>query len=237
MMALTLCCGAGAAQSGCRQALALGLDVSGSVDAREYRMQIDGLAVALSHPEVQHALLALPRDPVRLAIYEWSGAGYQRLLVDWTELPDAEAIAALAAKLRGTGRRPAPPETALGAAMRYGAALLDQQPRCWRRTLDISGDGRHNQGPHPRAIKAGLADRDMVLNALVIGDDAPRGPAARAAQLGALASYFRAWVISGPGAFAETAPGFDAYEDAMIRKLRRELELPALSQLHRPPGQ
>ena len=31
----------------CRQALALGLDVSGSVDACEYRLQIDGLAQAL----------------------------------------------------------------------------------------------------------------------------------------------------------------------------------------------
>lgn len=226
-----------AARADCRQALALGLDVSGSVDAQEYRLQLDGLAAALRHPEVVGALLALPRDPVRIAVYEWSGSRYQRLLVDWTDLPDAAAIARLADGLRATARQPAAPETALGTAMLYGAALLERQPGCWRRTLDLSGDGRHNQGPHPRAVKDALGSRDLVLNALVIGDDAPRGIAARAAQLGALTSYFRAWVLVGPGAFAETAPGFDAYEAAMIRKLRRELELPALSQLRRPPGQ
>ena len=35
----------------CRQALALGLDVSGSVDAVEYRLQTAGLAAALMAPE------------------------------------------------------------------------------------------------------------------------------------------------------------------------------------------
>lgn len=35
-----------AAQANCRLALALGLDVSGSVDSREYRLQLDGLANA-----------------------------------------------------------------------------------------------------------------------------------------------------------------------------------------------
>ncbi|MEM9846126.1 MAG: DUF1194 domain-containing protein, partial [Pseudomonadota bacterium] len=56
---------AAAAQAGCRQALALGLDVSGSVDTREYRLQTDGLAEALRDPEVQSAFLALPSLPVR----------------------------------------------------------------------------------------------------------------------------------------------------------------------------
>ncbi|MCW1950803.1 MAG: DUF1194 domain-containing protein, partial [Octadecabacter sp.] len=47
-------------QTTCRQALALGLDVSGSVDVQEYRLQLDGLALALGDPEVTAALLAHP---------------------------------------------------------------------------------------------------------------------------------------------------------------------------------
>ena len=42
----------------CRQALALGLDVSGSVDTDEYRLQLDGLAAALTSPEVVSALIS-----------------------------------------------------------------------------------------------------------------------------------------------------------------------------------
>ena len=47
----------------CRQALALGLDVSGSVDALEYRLQLDGVAGALLDPEVIGAFLAFPDAP------------------------------------------------------------------------------------------------------------------------------------------------------------------------------
>ena len=219
----------GAAQ--CRQALALGLDVSGSVDAAEYRLQLDGLAAALTDPRVARALLALPAAPVRLAVFEWSGPGDHRLLLGWTEIADRATLTRIAARLAGTGRSAAPPGTGLGAAMRHGADLLAQQPACWRRTLDISGDGRHNQGPHPRDVKSDLLRRGITVNALAIGADAPRGGDRRQADIGALSSYFRAWVILGPGAFVETALGFDDYGEAMARKLLRELELPSLSAL------
>ena len=52
--------GAGPADAACRLALALGLDVSGSVDAAEYRLQLDGVAAALTDEDVQAALFAMP---------------------------------------------------------------------------------------------------------------------------------------------------------------------------------
>ena len=67
----------------CRQALALGLDVSGSVDADEYRLQLDGLAAALASPEVVSALIADAASPVRITVYEWSGPNDQQVLVPW----------------------------------------------------------------------------------------------------------------------------------------------------------
>ncbi len=48
----------------CRQALALGLDVSGSVDAREYRQQVGGIAAALASKEVRRKLMAMPSAPM-----------------------------------------------------------------------------------------------------------------------------------------------------------------------------
>ncbi len=218
-------------RAACRQALALGLDVSGSVDGREYRLQLDGLAAALRDPRVIRALLAMPAAPVRIAVYEWSGPDYQRTLAGWTELRSAAAIDRLAARLRATARAPAPPGTALGAAMAFGADLLTRQPECWRRTLDISGDGRHNMGPHPRLVRDRLAPRGLTINALAIGADAPRNTDRRHEEIAALSSYFRAFVITGPGAFVETAIGFEDYRAAMIRKLLKELEAPAMSRL------
>jgi hypothetical protein len=223
-LALLLMAQTGRAGADCRQALALGLDVSGSVDSHEYRLQLDGLAAALSHPDVVRALLETPGPPVHLAIYEWSGPGYQRLLLDWAALTDREGLGQVAARLANTTRVKAPPGTALGTAMQYGAALLARQPACWKRTLDISGDGKHNLGPHPRDVRATLARRSLTVNALVIGADAPRGGDARQVEIGELCSYFKAWVITGPDAFVETALGFQDYEAAMVRKLVRELE-------------
>ena len=62
-LALLLSLWAGAAQADCRQALALGLDVSGSVDAQDYALQMQGLAAALEHPQVRAALLSRPALP------------------------------------------------------------------------------------------------------------------------------------------------------------------------------
>ena len=226
----------GQAQAQCRLALALGLDVSGSVDSHEYRLQLDGLAAALEHPEVAEAVLALPALPIRLSIYEWSGPFDQHMLLEWTEIPDRATLNAVVARLRAATRREAEPGTALGAAMTKGVDLLLQQPDCWARTLDLSGDGKHNLGPHPRTVRGRLQRLDVTINALVIGADAAAFTDQRQVQIQELAAYFEAYVIQGADAFVETALGFEGFEDAMVRKLKRELQGPVLSRLRDSPG-
>ncbi len=211
------------AQAQCRQALALGLDVSGSVDAREYRLQLDGLASALEDAEVRAALLAVPDAPVYLLVYEWSGPEDQVTLLPWTAI-DSVSLEQTVALLRATERRVASPGTALGVAMMLGARHLAVQGDCWRRTLDISGDGKSNLGPRPRDVKAAIASKGITINALAIGvDDAGTGDI-RQAEISELSSYFRAEVIVGPDAFVVTSLGFDGYAEAMRIKLLRELD-------------
>lgn len=224
-----------AASANCRQALALGLDVSGSVDSGEYRLQIDGLAAALTHPDVIKVLLSQPDAPVHLAIFEWSAPGFQRLLLDWTAIAEASTVTRISAQLTQTARATSPPGTALGNAMEFGAGLLANRPDCWKRTLDISGDGKHNMGSHPRIVRDRLQGQSLTLNALVIGVDDRGTGDLRQVEIGELSSYFNAWVITGPGAFVETALGFDDYESAMVRKLKRELESIVLSSLNPLP--
>lgn len=210
---------AGVAEAACRQALALGLDVSGSVDAGEYRLQLDGVAAALEDPEVIAAFLAMPQVPVVLSVFEWSGPEAQRVVAPWTSMTRPSDLGAVSALLRATQRAEMPQSTAIGAAKDFGAALLAEQAGCWRRVLDLSGDGASNTGPDPQEVYP----EGITINGLVIG--ATGG----ADGIGALSSYYRAHVIAGPEAFVETAVGFDAFEAAMIRKLKRELQVLAVS--------
>ncbi|MEX0306675.1 MAG: DUF1194 domain-containing protein [Ruegeria sp.] len=208
----------------CRQALALGLDVSGSVDSREYQLQLNGLAAALRHPEVVNLILSNPATFVRVAIFEWSESNHQRLLLGWTDVRAPADLQRIEQRLRNTIRSTAPQGTAVGSAMLFGAELLMAQSECWRRTLDLSGDGKHNIGPNPRDIKKSLQGSDITINGLVIGTDDPSQGDTRHVEVGELSAYYHAWVILGPNAFVEVALGFQAYEDAMTRKLIRELE-------------
>ncbi|WP_233487526.1 DUF1194 domain-containing protein [Thalassovita gelatinovora] len=233
MLALSGLPGAAAA---CRVALALGLDVSGSVDGSEYRLQMDGLAAALLRPEVQAALLALPGDPVELMVFEWSGPNDQRVVQPWQPVADAAAIAAIAGQLRATLRGSGDPSTALGSAMRAGAAELKTRGHCTRKVLDLSGDGPSNTGPLPHVIRDSAELSDVTVNGLVIAPEGPVEATRGAAGQAALEGYFQAYVIRGPGAFTEAAAGFDDYEDAMARKLIRELQGLVLTRADLPGG-
>ena len=223
---LALGLGAGAAQADCRLALALALDVSGSVNFQEYRLQVDGVANALSHPEVIQALFALPGETVAIAIYEWSGPSYQRVLQGWVELGAPADVQAVAGRLRAVDRYSSDPSTAIGAALLFGARLMREAPPCWRQVIDISGDGKSNTGPHPRDVEMPF---DLMVNALAVGGELIDPGEMRHVSMAELQAYFRAYVIRGPEAFVETARGFREFEKAMIRKLKRELQVLAVS--------
>lgn len=231
LLAIGLAAPLTAAAQECRQALALGLDVSGSVDAREYRLQMGGVATALNSPEVREKLLAMPAAPVSLMIYEWSGPNDQATIVPWTRIETSMNIDMIIETLQQTKRRDATPGTALGVAMRLGQLFLAQQPTCWKHTLDISGDGKSNLGPRPRDVRDQIAASGITINGLVIGVDDPNISDIRQAEIGELSSYFRAEVMIGPDAFVHTAIGFNDYARAMTQKLLRELESQVFSEL------
>lgn len=208
------------ATAACRQALALGLDISGSVDAAEYALQREGLAAALSSEEVRAVLLAEPEAPVRIAVFEWSGPRDQHLILDWTAIEDEAALSAVVARLLTAPRVTAAPSTAIGSAVLFGGALLAEQESCWRKVLDLSGDGPANTGPRPQDISSAELPGAMTVNGLaILTEDARRGT-----RDSDLADYFRTRVIRGPAAFVEVAEGYEDYAAAMRRKLLRELQ-------------
>lgn len=231
-LALAFLVGASAAlaQAPCRQALALGLDVSASVDSSEYRLQMEGLARALEAPEVSARILEMPAAPITLYVFEWSGPGRQRTILPWTILSNETVLTEAALRIALHQRDPlgdtVDQSTAIAPAIAHGLAEILTQAQCWKRTLDISGDGRHNTGGDPRAQRPALDSAAVTVNGLVIGVDNPRGGDIRQLEIGELSSYYNTVVIHGPDAFVETALGFADFERAMRRKLLRELEAP-----------
>ncbi len=222
--ALMLGLWAGAAQAACRQALMLGLDVSGSVDGAEYQLQLEGVARALEAAEVQAVALSMPQAPIRLAVYEWGGVGQQRMLVEWTSLRDAGDMAQVAARLRAVTQRYDDPGTAIGAAILWGAEALTTQ-ECWQKTLDISGDGPSNDGPHPAQLPD-AAVAGVTVNGLVVGPQARANTSKDLSQVISMQAYYGRHVIRGPGAFVEKALDYQDFAAAMRRKLEREMAAP-----------
>lgn len=152
------------AQGACRQVLALGLDVSGSVSESEYALQM-GLANALLAKNVQLAFLAVPGAPVRLYVFIWAGRGGPLEILPRTEIVDEYDLVASARRLNGQYRRRFSSATELGKAMLFGRKALETQSDCWRLTLDISGDGKSNSGVQPRDLhQMSFADSKMHLS-------------------------------------------------------------------------
>jgi len=209
--AAALALGAGPAAGACRLALAMGFDISRSVDATDYAIQRDGILAALAAPEVVRALLGSD-DHVLLALYEWSGQGSQSIVVAWTAVrsqADIDRIAAsIAAHTRGEDKLP----TALGEALDFGADLLNRAGDCAARTLDISGDGRNNIGEEPEKVRKRRGLEGILVNGLAIGG-----------HESGIAIYYRQRLISGRGAFVEVARVHADFPRAFRRKLEREL--------------
>nr|WP_241188207.1 DUF1194 domain-containing protein [Pseudohalocynthiibacter aestuariivivens] len=202
----------GIAQADCRLALVLALDVSASVDATEYNLQRLGTSAALDSSDVRHAILEGAPGHVALAVYEWSGHYQQKLHLDWTALRTHgdidRAVLALGQMTRSHDEFP----TSVGQALAYGASVLERGPDCDRRVIDMSGDGVNNYGFRPGNAYRHFPFQDVVVNGLVILGDDPD-----------VLGFYHGEVLHGPGAFLEIANGFADFQNAMTRKLRREI--------------
>lgn len=214
-----------AAQDPCRLALQLGLDVSASVDASEYTLQLSGLASALTAPEVVGGFLGGP-GPVALSIFQWSGRFHQEVIVDWTLVTTEADLTAIAEALTRPQRRPEDLPTALGHALTFAADRFATAPACLFQTLDISGDGPNNDGFPPARAYAQGGFETVTVNGLAIGG----------ASVG-IDDYYRDQLIHGPGAFVEYVTSYDDFTATMQRKLERELRVMILGGLALPTAQ
>lgn len=216
LLALILAAAPAAASARCALALILALDVSGSVDAREWRLQSEGLAAAFRDPALIEAVLDLEGD-LAVAVTQWTGASRQGVALVWRRLSAPADIAAFADALERMPRMWRHHSTAIGEALDHAVAFGRVAPEgCRRQVVDISGDGVSNEGGPPSEARLRALASGWTVNGLVIEGAAPPP-----------LPHYREEVVIGPGAFVEVAASYDDFAPAMLRKLLREIRADA----------
>lgn len=210
--AVLLCLAAPPALS-CETALLLSIDVSGSIDGGEYRLQTEGLAAALSDPEVAEALV---RGQVALSVVQWSGIDQQAVVLPWQRMLAPGAVTRFSRDAGALRRAFYGSDTAVGQALRFAAAQFAAVPDCRRRVIDVSGDGQENAGFTDSAARAEAMDAGIMINAIAIEEPGPAFP---------ITTYYRRWIIT-PDGFVVTARGLGDYAETLRLKLLRELTKP-----------
>src|SRR5438552_12954152 len=71
-------------------ALVLAVDVSRSIDDKEFELQRQGYARAFMDPRVLHAIRSGPYRGIAVAYVEWAEATAQKLVIDWSVIRDDE---------------------------------------------------------------------------------------------------------------------------------------------------
>jgi len=194
-------------------ALCLAVDASSSVDYEEFGLMLGGYAAAFRDDSIAAALAAGPRGATAACLMMWSGQGEQALAVPWARLDGPAAAAAFADAVEAAPRLVPPGATALGEGMAAGLALLAACPaEATRLVMDVSGDGRHNQGRAPGPVRDLGVGAGVTINALAVLNEEPD-----------LLDHYRQEVIGGPGAFAMHTPDYAAFAEAIREKLLREL--------------
>lgn len=198
---------------GCETALVLAVDVSGSIDRGEYRLQAEGIAAALADPAVAEALV---RGQVALTVVQWSSTTQQAAALPWRRMLSDAEVARYAASAAAMPRAFKGSDTAPGDLLLFATGLFSEVADCRRQVIDVSGDGQQNTGSSTAAARTAAYRAGIVINGIAIED--------MGAGL-AITEYYRRFVIT-PGGFVMTARGLGDYASTLRAKLLRELAKP-----------
>ncbi len=204
--------------------LVLAADVSRSVDNAKFQLQREGYAAAISDRRVLDAIRSGRNGRVGLTFVEWSGAGSQRVLIDWTTIGDAETARNFGDRLLELPRSFAD-RTSISGAIEFAMGQLARAPyESARRTIDVSGDGTNNAGRDVTLARDEAVAQGVTINGLVILSETPLAwNPDHTNPPGGLQNYYRNNVIGGPGAFVLVAENFNSFGQAIVKKMIAEV--------------
>lgn len=204
--------------------LVLAVDASGSVDDREYDLQLGGIARAFRHPEVLEAIEAGPHRKIAVNVVAWAEHQVPKIDLGWFALSTAADAKRFASAVENMGRT-ANGATGMGEGLAAALRLLETKAfDAPRDVVDISGDGSETPAREyvvlmPQARSMAIY-RNVTVNGLAI----------LGSEVG-LDDWYRTNVLTGRESFLEIARDYGDFARAMRRKLLREIEpLPRLSQ-------
>jgi len=193
--------------------LLLALDVSASIDEREYRLMREGLAKALLSKQVDLAIRAGKNGAIAISIVQWSGFQEQEVKIGWTRVAGSDDLLRISNKIGRMTRRYNGGATDIGGAIKFSRELITSAPfLSLRKVIDIAGDGPNNVNKSPAFERNITVKSGITINGLAIIGEAVT-----------LAEYYSRFVIGGPSAFVENARDYDSFQTAMRRKLLREI--------------
>jgi hypothetical protein len=201
--------------------LVLAVDISGSVDPEEARLQREGYVSALTDSKVIEAIRGGTLGKIAVTYVEWAGADQAFTVADWTVLDGADTARAFAGIIAR-----APPQTAMWTSIsnviEFVLPAFDNNAyEGTRRVIDISGDGPNNQGGFVPVYRDRAIAHGVTINGLPIVNDRP-SPFGWPA-LPDLDLYYANCVIGGPGAFYVVADTFADFGRAIRKKLILEI--------------
>jgi hypothetical protein len=193
--------------------LVLAVDASGSVSEERFELQRRGYAAAFRSPALLRAVQSGSAQAIAVTMVQWTGPAMQVLVVPWTRVGDERSASTLAAIIERVPRQLFGGGTSISGAIDHAMTLFGGSPFTGgRRVIDVSGDGRNNRGrpaseARDDAVRAGASINGLPI--LAIEPD--------------LESFYRDNVIGGPGAFVIPAATFEAFGDAILKKLIIEI--------------
>lgn len=204
--------------------LVLAADVSRSVTPPKFKLQREGAAAAITHPDVVKAITSGPNRRIAVCFVEWATAGQHNVVIDWTLIADGGAARSFGDRLVELPRSFAG-STSISSAIDFAVSQLERAPfASERRVIDVSGDGTNVSGRSVADAREEAVAKGITINALVIltpieqsiRPDHTNPP-------GGLEKYFRDNVIGGPGSFTIVAEGHEAFGRSLTKKLIQEI--------------
>ena len=206
--------------------LVLAVDASGSVDAAEYRLQIQGVADAFRDPEVLNAIRSGPNQRIAVSLFLWAEHNLPKQAMAWYAISTADEAEAFARDVETLPRKIAAGATGIGKAIQFGVWQIEGNGyQGLRQVIDVSGDGEESPPQEYTVLlnqgRTFALNRGVVINGLPIQTSDND-----------LDKYYASRVIGGPAAFAEPAYGFEDFARAIRTKLIREVRYrPAIGML------
>lgn len=193
--------------------LVLAVDVSGSVSDERFKLQQQGYAQAFRSWRVLEAIRSGSAQAIAVTMTQWTGPAQQLQVVPWMVISDEASMLALAEAIERITRELYGGGTSISGAIDHAATLFPSgAAKGGRRVIDVSGDGANNRGRPAAEARDDAVREGFTINGLPIVTLEPN-----------LDQYYQANVIGGQNAFVVVAETYEAFAEAVLKKLITEI--------------